>query len=70
MSKKLAILLVRSYQLLISSWLPPSCRYTPSCSQYAIIALNKYGIIKGFCLTVRRLSRCHPWGGSGHDPVP
>ncbi|HRG62439.1 MAG: membrane protein insertion efficiency factor YidD [Neisseriales bacterium] len=70
MFKKLAILLVRSYQLLISSWLPPSCRYTPSCSQYAIIALNKYGIIKGFCLTVRRLSRCHPWGGSGHDPVP
>lgn len=70
MFKKIPILLIRSYQLLISSWLPATCRFTPTCSQYAIIAITKYGIIKGFLLTIKRLSRCHPWGGSGHDPVP
>lgn len=70
MLKRLLILLIRAYQLLISSWLPPTCRFTPSCSQYAIIAIGRYGIIKGFLLTVKRLARCHPWGGSGHDPVP
>lgn len=67
---KIFIFLIRAYQLLVSSWLPPTCRFTPSCSQYAIIALNKYGIIKGFFLTIRRILRCNPWGGSGHDPVP
>lgn len=68
--RKIVILLIRGYQLLISSWLPPSCRFTPSCSQYAIIAFSKYGIIKGFYLTIRRILRCNPFGGSGHDPVP
>ncbi|RTL00924.1 MAG: membrane protein insertion efficiency factor YidD [Proteobacteria bacterium] len=68
--RKIVILLIRGYQLLISSWLPPSCRFTPSCSQYAIIAFSKYGIIKGFSLTIRRILRCNPFGGSGHDPVP
>lgn len=68
--KYLLLLLIRSYQILLSSWLPPSCRYTPSCSEYAQKAIIKYGIIQGFYLTVRRLLRCHPWGGSGHDPVP
>lgn len=70
MFNKLIIILIRAYQLLISSWMRPSCRYTPSCSQYAIIAFSKYGIIKGFLISVRRLMRCHPFAGSGHDPVP
>ena len=63
------ILLVRFYQLGISPLKPPSCRFTPTCSQYAIEALRKYGPIKGLYLTIRRLLRCHPWGGSGYDPV-
>lgn len=64
------IALVRFYQRCISPLTPPSCRYTPTCSQYAIEALRKYGVIKGLWLTIKRLSRCHPWGGSGYDPVP
>ena len=60
--------LVRGYQLIISPHLPRSCRYTPTCSQYAIESFKKYGVLKGFILTVHRLSRCHPWGGSGFDP--
>ena len=64
------ILLVRFYQVCISPLKPPSCRFTPTCSHYAIEALRKYGPIKGLYLTVRRLLRCHPWGGSGYDPVP
>ncbi|MBR6721785.1 MAG: membrane protein insertion efficiency factor YidD [Alistipes sp.] len=64
------ILLVRFYQVCISPLKPPSCRFTPTCSQYAIEALRKHGAIKGLYLTVRRLLRCHPWGGSGYDPVP
>lgn len=63
-------MLVRFYQLCISPLLPPSCRFTPTCSEYALQALRKYGPFKGFWLTVKRLSRCHPWGGSGYDPVP
>ncbi|MGN6499274.1 MAG: membrane protein insertion efficiency factor YidD, partial [Tsuneonella sp.] len=50
--------------------LPPSCRYAPSCSQYAIDALQKHGAIKGGWLAVKRILRCHPWGGHGYDPVP
>lgn len=64
------ILLVRFYQLCLSPLKPPSCRFTPTCSQYAIEALRKRGPIKGLYLTVKRLLRCHPWGGSGYDPVP
>ncbi|MBR2367861.1 MAG: membrane protein insertion efficiency factor YidD [Alistipes sp.] len=64
------IALVRIYQLAISPLKPPSCRFTPTCSQYAIEALRKHGAIKGLYLTIRRLLRCHPWGGSGYDPVP
>ena len=61
---------VRFYQLAISPMLPPRCRYTPTCSQYAIEALQKYGAVKGSYLALRRICRCHPWGGCGYDPVP
>ena len=67
---KLLILLVRFYQLAISPWLPPRCRYQPTCSAYAIEALRKHGAIKGGLLATRRICRCHPWGGSCYDPVP
>jgi uncharacterized protein len=62
--------LIRLYQLIISPWLGPKCRFTPTCSQYGIEAFKKHGPIKGFWLTLKRVSRCHPWGGHGHDPVP
>lgn len=62
--------LVKFYQYCISPLTPPSCRYVPTCSQYAVEALRKYGPIKGCWLTLKRLARCHPWGGSGYDPVP
>ena len=65
---QLLILLVRGYQLFISPWLPPACRYTPTCSQYAILALRKYGFFKGVILASYRILRCNPWGGHGHDP--
>jgi uncharacterized protein len=65
-----ARLLVRTYQLVISPLLGPSCRYLPTCSEYAMEALAKHGAVRGGWLTVRRLARCHPWGGSGYDPVP
>lgn len=68
--KYLFILPIRLYQLLIRPLLPPSCRYVPGCSQYAIEALQKYGIFKGSWLAARRILRCQPWGGSGYDPVP
>jgi uncharacterized protein len=64
------ILLIRLYQLVISPWIGPKCRFTPTCSQYGIEALRKHGPVKGLWLTIRRVSRCHPWGGSGFDPVP
>lgn len=59
---------VRFYQLAISPWFPPSCRYTPTCSQYAILSLRKYGAVKGAILAIWRILRCNPWGGHGHDP--
>ncbi len=64
------LLLVKGYQLLISPLFPPSCRYTPTCSTYMIEALQEWGLIKGTWLGLRRISKCHPWGGHGHDPVP
>lgn len=63
-------LLVRGYQLIISPNLPNACRYTPTCSQYTLEALEKHGAIKGTYLGIRRILRCHPWGGHGYDPVP
>ncbi|MFI3287437.1 MAG: membrane protein insertion efficiency factor YidD [Rikenellaceae bacterium] len=62
-------LLVRFYQLCISPYTPSACRFTPTCSQYAIDALKKYGLIKGLAKTIWRLLRCNPWGGHGHDPA-
>ena len=62
--------LVRFYQVCISPLKPATCRFTPTCSQYAIQALQKYGPIKGSWLALKRILRCHPWGGSGYDPVP
>lgn len=64
------ILLVKLYQWCISPLTPPSCRFTPTCSQYAVEALQKYGPLKGGYLALRRILRCHPGGGSGYDPVP
>lgn len=64
------LLLVRFYRLFISPLTPPSCRFTPTCSVYAMEALQKHGPFKGLWLTLRRILRCHPWGGSGYDPVP
>jgi putative membrane protein insertion efficiency factor len=64
------IALIKLYQWVISPFLGPKCRFTPTCSQYAIEALKKHGVFKGLWLTIKRLSRCHPWGGHGYDPVP
>lgn len=61
---------VRLYRALISPLLGPSCRFYPTCSDYALQALERHGAIKGTGLAARRISRCHPWGGSGLDPVP
>ena len=68
--KYLLLKFVRFYQVAISPMLPPRCRYTPTCSQYAVEALQKHGACKGSMLTLRRICRCHPFGGSGYDPVP
>lgn len=72
--KKIAIFpliaLVKFYQYCISPLKPPCCRFTPTCSQYALQALRKHGPIMGSWLTLKRILRCHPWGGSGYDPVP
>lgn len=64
------IIPIKAYQILISPLLGPSCRFTPTCSQYAVEAIQKYGPIKGSWLAFKRIIRCHPWGGCGHDPVP
>ena len=62
--------MVRAYQLLVSPLLPPSCRFLPSCSEYAAEAIERHGALRGMGLALHRLARCHPWGGSGYDPVP
>ncbi len=66
----LLIALIRLYQLFISPGLPPSCRFTPSCSQYTLDAIRRHGALKGVWLGARRLVRCHPWHPGGYDPVP
>jgi len=67
---KIFIILIRFYQLSISPILGQNCRYTPTCSQYSVEAINKYGPFKGGWLSLKRIFSCHPWGGHGHDPVP
>lgn len=73
-AKKILILplvgLLRFYQIFISPLLGSNCRFTPTCSNYMLEALEVYGLIKGLYLGVKRIFRCHPWGGSGYDPVP
>ena len=64
------VLVVRFYQVAISPYTPSSCRYDPTCSQYTIEALRKRGLITGLWLSLKRIFTCHPWGGSGYDPVP
>jgi putative membrane protein insertion efficiency factor len=64
------IALIKIYQWVISPAIGPRCRFTPSCSHYAVEALKKHGLIKGTWLSLRRIARCHPWGGHGIDPVP
>jgi putative membrane protein insertion efficiency factor len=64
------LLMIRGYQRGISPFLPPACRYTPTCSDYAAEAIRRHGSARGSWLAARRLLRCHPWGGSGFDPVP
>ena len=66
----LLLLPIWIYQKAISPYTPPSCRFTPTCSEYARQALIKHGPVKGLWLAIRRILRCHPWGGSGYDPVP
>ena len=68
--RRILILPIRLYQRFISPLKPPCCRFTPTCSQYAVEAIEKHGAIKGLYLAIHRLLRCHPWGGHGYDPVP
>ena len=67
---KIAVLLIRIYKMLISPLLPPSCRFYPTCSEYAIEAFNKFGFLKGFFLSFKRIIKCHPFHPGGYDPVP
>ena len=62
--------LVRMYKLVLSPLFGNNCRFTPSCSSYALEALENFGALKGTWLTMKRIIKCHPWGGSGHDPIP
>lgn len=68
--KTILILLVRGYQIVLSPWVGQSCRFTPTCSSYAIDALKEYGALRGSWMAIRRIGRCHPWHEGGHDPVP
>ena len=67
---KIFIILIQVYQMIISPLFPATCRYVPTCSKYGIEAIQKYGPFKGGLLTLKRIFSCHPWGGSGYDPVP
>jgi uncharacterized protein len=68
--RSIAIFLIRGYQLLLSPVLGNNCRFHPTCSEYAIEAIRAHGAARGLWLALRRIGRCHPWGGAGHDPVP
>jgi putative membrane protein insertion efficiency factor len=64
------ILLIRLYQVVISPLTPATCRFEPTCSHYSVEAIQKHGVFKGILLSIKRISKCHPWGKSGYDPVP
>lgn len=68
--RRLMVGAIRAYQITISPWLPGTCRYTPGCSEYARIAIERFGPLRGSWLALRRLLRCHPLGSHGYDPVP
>jgi putative membrane protein insertion efficiency factor len=68
--KQIVLASIRFYRRFISPALPPSCRFTPSCSEYCYEAIQRYGLLKGGWLGLRRIVRCHPWNPGGHDPVP
>lgn len=68
--KRFLIVVLRFYQVAISPYFPPTCRYSPTCSEYMIQAIQEHGIWKGLYLGTKRLLTCHPWGGSGYDPIP
>ena len=68
--KKIALILIKFYQFVISPLCPGVCRYRPTCSQYMAEAIKIHGLLKGISLGIQRILRCHPWGGSGYDPVP
>lgn len=68
--KKILLSLIKFYRFVISPITPSSCRFLPTCSGYAQIALQNHGALKGSILAIKRISKCHPWGGSGYDPVP
>lgn len=68
--KKLVILLIQFYRLFISPLFPPRCRFQPTCSQYALTAIDRFGLFKGGGLTIKRVCSCHPWNMGGYDPVP
>jgi hypothetical protein len=68
--RQILIALIKLYRYTISPYLAPSCRYTPTCSSYAIEAVERFGIIRGSWMAMRRISRCHPWHSAGYDPVP
>jgi len=64
------LILIRGYQLIISPLLGSNCRFMPTCSEYAMESLRSHGLIRGCCLTIKRVGKCHPWGGHGYDPIP
>lgn len=68
--RTVATTLIRGYQRFISPAFPPQCRFTPTCSSYALTSVERYGVLKGGWLSLRRIARCHPWHPGGHDPVP
>ena len=69
MARNIALLLLRGYKLAVSPWLPASCRYVPTCSEYALEAIDRFGLLRGSVLAARRLLRCHPFAKGGYDPV-
>ena len=70
MMKKITLMLIKGYRLFISPLFPPSCRFQPTCSQYALDAVEEYGALKGGWLAIKRILRCHPFAEGGYDPVP